>query len=160
MQTFLPYPDFKQSAAVLDRQRLCKQRVEAYQILRCLTGEGSLRWAAHPAVKMWKGHEVYLAGYAIVMCREWKRRGYQDTIEEKVTNLINRYPWHLYAVKKPSWLGNRAFHRSHQSNLLRKARNYYRTHFKRVPSNLEYVWPVQTTTSSGGAQREKSATTR
>jgi len=29
MQTFLPYPDFARSAAVLDRQRLGKQRLEA-----------------------------------------------------------------------------------------------------------------------------------
>lgn len=28
MQTFLPYPDFVESASVLDRQRLGKQRVE------------------------------------------------------------------------------------------------------------------------------------
>ena len=33
MQTFLPFPDFQQSAAVLDRVRLGKQRVEALQIL-------------------------------------------------------------------------------------------------------------------------------
>ena len=34
MQTFLPYPDFARSAAVLDRQRLGKQRVEVLQILK------------------------------------------------------------------------------------------------------------------------------
>ncbi|HET9348893.1 MAG TPA: pyrimidine dimer DNA glycosylase/endonuclease V, partial [Arthrobacter sp.] len=31
MQTFLPFPDFQQSAAALDRARLGKQRVEALQ---------------------------------------------------------------------------------------------------------------------------------
>jgi len=36
MQTFLPFPDFQQSAAVLDRARLGKQRVEALQTLRAL----------------------------------------------------------------------------------------------------------------------------
>ena len=30
MQTFLPYPDFKQSAACLDYSRLGKQRVEGF----------------------------------------------------------------------------------------------------------------------------------
>lgn len=34
MQTFLPYPDFARSAACLDRQRLGKQRLEAFQILQ------------------------------------------------------------------------------------------------------------------------------
>ncbi len=36
MQTFLPYPDFARSAAVLDPARLGKQRVETLQILRAL----------------------------------------------------------------------------------------------------------------------------
>jgi len=38
MQTFLPYPDFKRSAQVLDRQRLGKQRVENLQLMTALTG--------------------------------------------------------------------------------------------------------------------------
>lgn len=33
VNTFLPYPDFKASAKVLDRSRLGKQRLEAYMIL-------------------------------------------------------------------------------------------------------------------------------
>lgn len=36
MQTFLPYEDFNQSTAVLDRQRLGKQRVEALQLLKAI----------------------------------------------------------------------------------------------------------------------------
>ncbi|CAM5346647.1 Cytoplasmic protein OS=Streptomyces chartreusis OX=1969 GN=CP983_00565 PE=4 SV=1 [Streptomyces chartreusis] len=31
MQTFLPHPDFRQTALLLDRRRLGKQRVEALQ---------------------------------------------------------------------------------------------------------------------------------
>lgn len=37
MQTFLPYEDFEQTASVLDRQRLGKQRVETLQLLKALT---------------------------------------------------------------------------------------------------------------------------
>jgi len=33
MQTFLPYPDLRDSVACLDNKRLGKQRVEAMQIL-------------------------------------------------------------------------------------------------------------------------------
>lgn len=36
MQTFLPYPNFNESAQVLDRQRLGKQRVEVLQILQAI----------------------------------------------------------------------------------------------------------------------------
>jgi hypothetical protein len=38
LQTFLPYPDFAESAAVLDRMRLGKQRVETLQIAQALWG--------------------------------------------------------------------------------------------------------------------------
>ncbi len=38
MQTFLPYPDFKESFRALDSKRLGKQRVEAFQILNAIMG--------------------------------------------------------------------------------------------------------------------------
>ena len=53
MQTFLPFPDYIQSARALDYKRLGKQRVEALQILNTLTGR-SEGWSQHPAVKMWR----------------------------------------------------------------------------------------------------------
>ena len=50
MQTFLPYSDFQQSAAVLDRVRLGKQRVEALQTLRALVIP-EYGWQSHPAIR-------------------------------------------------------------------------------------------------------------
>ena len=47
MQTFLPYPDFSESAAHLDRKRLGKQRAETVQVLRALTVPG-YGWRRHP----------------------------------------------------------------------------------------------------------------
>lgn len=141
MQTFLPYANFQKSAQCLDRQRLGKQRVEAYQILQCLVGEGSLQWKHHPAIKMWKGHEAALAGYIVVICQEWKKRGYKDTVENKTVTMINRHPWHLWSVTKPTWLGNRKFHQAHRSNLVRKSPTHYRQYFPKVADNLPYVWP-------------------
>lgn len=56
MQTFLPYPDFELSARFLDRQRLGKQRVEAWQILNVLEElkipGRTPAWRNHPAVRM------------------------------------------------------------------------------------------------------------
>jgi hypothetical protein len=49
VQTFLPYPDFAASAAVLDTKRLGKQRVETVQVLRGLTLP-TYGWRHHPAV--------------------------------------------------------------------------------------------------------------
>lgn len=133
MQTFLPYPDFVASAKVLDYRRLGKQRVETYQILRALTGE-SAGWRNHPATKMWRGYEEALSVYGRAMCQEWIDRGYADT-------MIERFK-HYDEYDLPPWMGNEAFHRSHQSNLIRKDPAFYSEKFAGVPDDLEYVWPT------------------
>ena len=143
MQTFLPYADFTKTASVLDYRRLGKQRIETKQILMALTGE-STGWVNHPATKMWDGYETVLCYYGMVMSAEWKRRGYID----------NQLPW--FAAKMvelhangqvydglPWFIHNEAFHRSHRSNLLRKAPEYYSELFSDVPDDLPYVWTLE-----------------
>jgi hypothetical protein len=76
MQTFLPSPSFEMSALALDKARLGKQRVEAYQILRALEGK-SKGWTNHPATKMWRGYERALRQYLRIMIFEWMARGYK-----------------------------------------------------------------------------------
>lgn len=162
MQTFLPYPDFAESAKVLDRQRLGKQRVEAYQIIRTLMAGEKAGWANHPAVKMWRGHGVALLAYLLVVCDEWTSRGYKDSVREKVLDEVSTKlgmdPEGLEANARqellgghigapygglPAWLGDPAFHASHRSNLLRKAPDWYEQFGWTESHDLEYVWPVQ-----------------
>ena len=140
MQTFLPYKSFVLTARCLDRQRLGKQRVEAYQILKANIGYPS-RWIHHPAVKMWKGHEGALAIYTLAICREWISRGYKDTMQEKTNLLVVEHGIELTSF--PEWLGMEAFHVSHQSNLIRKDPRYFRFQFPGVVNSVEYVWPVK-----------------
>ena len=66
MQTFLPYPSFTESAAVLDGPRLGKQRVEAFQLLRALTVP-DYGWRHHPAAKMWAHRVPALVAYGLAM---------------------------------------------------------------------------------------------
>lgn len=139
MQTFLPYVDFRQSARVLDRQRLGKQRVENLQIMKALvTGTG---WVNHPATLMWRRYEWALLQYQKAICDEWTSRGYSDTCYEKTKELYNRYKYKLEDPAWPYWVGG-DIHISHQSNLLRKDPDHYSTYFRKVPDDLEYVWPV------------------
>ncbi|WP_242424468.1 MSMEG_6728 family protein, partial [Frankia sp. EI5c] len=84
MQTFLPYPDFAATAAVLDERRLGKQRVEALQILRALTYAG-YGWQHHPAVRMWAGHPRAVAAYGLVICAAWTAGGRADTCAATIT---------------------------------------------------------------------------
>jgi hypothetical protein len=145
VQTFLPYASFRRTARVLDRARLGKQRVEALQIVRALT-RPTYGWKHHPAVKMWSGHEDALVAYAGEMCSEWCRRGSTDTCLEQILaeRGLESPPTQRElqaAAELPPWLGRRAFHRSHQSALVRKQPEWYRNHFPTVPDDLPYVWP-------------------
>lgn len=163
MQTFLPYPDFNASARVLDDKRLGKQRVECLQILQTLakgpyqSRETIIRawkscskdefdslpkintrrtpWYNHPAVRMWKGYEAALNEYARVICVEWRRRGYKDTVLEKLAPdaIVFFYP---------PWLGDAKFHAAHRSNLLRKNAKHYSQFGWTEPHDLPYIWPV------------------
>ena len=83
VQTFLPYPDFAKTAAVLDERRLGKQRVETLQILRAIHIP-TYGWQHHPAVRMWRGYEQALVTYGVAMCREWVAREHPDTVEPQL----------------------------------------------------------------------------
>lgn len=150
MQTFLPYPDFADSARVLDKRRLGKQRVEAIQVLRALTVAG-YGWRRHPAAAMWAGYEEALVRYGLEVCDVWCETGGADTcavtLVDDLTQAIGgsavRSVTELVAADEmPPWLGDPAVHRSHQSALVRKDPDYYRKFFPDVPGDLACVWPA------------------
>jgi hypothetical protein len=145
MQTFLPYASFERTARVLDHRRLGKQRIEALQVLRAqhVPGYG---WQHHPAVRMWRGHDEALVSYGATICREWIRRGKADTVLEQLVAIAPEGEVLSQAELRrrgllPPWLGNRAFHRAHQSSLVRKDPEFYRAAFPNVPDDLPYIWP-------------------
>jgi len=139
MQTFLPFEDFTKSAAVLDRQRLGKQRLECKQIITALekADQGiKAGWQTHPAVLMWKGSIYWLAMYGEAVCREWASRGYED-------NLLSFFTSRLVTVDaRPKWLGDERFHSSHRARLLMKDPSWY-SQFGWVEAPSEtYWWPT------------------
>lgn len=149
MQTFLPYPDFAATAAVLDPLRLGKQRVEVLQVLRALTVPG-YGWRHHPAAKMWTGYEEALVRYGLEICHHWRSLGRADTCATTMTtelaellgtSEVRTQPALAAAAELPPWLGNPALHLSHRSALLRKNPAFYRPVFGNDPDNLPYIWP-------------------
>ena len=145
MQTFLPYPDFARSARVLDSPRLGKQRVETLQILRALLLP-SYGWQTHPAVVMWRGRIPALTRYGLDMVDEWVARGHADSTAPQLAEFAP----HVVAMSQaelaaagllPTWLGRENLHRSHRSNLLRKAPQAYTPLFPGESGDLPYVWP-------------------
>ncbi|MGP9503916.1 MSMEG_6728 family protein [Specibacter sp. AOP5-B1-6] len=142
MQTFLPYPDFQQSAAALDTTRLGKQRVEALQILRTLVIPGYGR-QSHPAVRMWMGHVPALTMYALAMADEWIARGHPDNTRESIKEFAPQaaHPDYADKIPMPSWLGDPDFHASHRSKLIQKDSRFYDAVFADTPTDLELLWP-------------------
>ncbi|HEV7421830.1 MAG TPA: MSMEG_6728 family protein [Mycobacterium sp.] len=149
MQTFLPHPDFGDVARLLDPRRLGKQRVETIQVLRALTVPG-YGWRHHPAAAMWAGYEEALVRYGLVIGEAWRERGHADTTAATLltdlrsgTGLDVARDQHdlAKAGELPAWLGDPAFHLSHQSALVRKDPAHYRPFFPDVADDLPYVWP-------------------
>jgi len=160
VQTFLPVPSFSGTAELLDRQRLNKQALEAWQIMMTnlkLDPEGNHRepkgWYNHPATLMWRGHDMALLEYIRAMVSEWILRGYKSTILDKaeatMATAIDRglvaYPhpdmpkWY----KVPRTLN--AITKSHRLALLNKNYQWYsRWGWKEdtgaKPESYEYVW--------------------
>jgi hypothetical protein len=138
MQTFLPYKDFKKSAEALDYRRLGKQRVEAMQIINAITGiprkDGKVYrgWVNHPCSVMWRNNVPALMHYCNVMIKEWKKRGYNNTMK--------LYDVSGPDVELPSWVGNEDYHASHRANLLRKEIEYYKDHGWKDDPKDPYLW--------------------
>ncbi len=131
IQTFLPYADFTLSVQCLDRLRLGKQRVEARQIHSALVSEYN-GWRYHPAVRMWVGYQSALAVYYNMCLLEWTIRGYKNNMAPII---------HDSNPPMPYWFGQRDFHISHQSNLVRKDSHHYRRYFPNVRNDIPYYWP-------------------
>ena len=141
MQTFLPYSDFHRSAKVLDRQRLGKQRVEVLQIYKALSSGGG--WSNHPATLMWKGYDYALLEYGLVICQEWRRRGYNDSLLPRFERELES----LYPTGYPEWLGIELLHDSHKAHLYHKDPAYYLM-FASYSTRI-LLWPKTIMTTSG-----------
>ena len=135
MNTFLPLPDYKASAEVLDDKRLGKQRVECLQLVNTLLGK-STGWKNHPCTRMWQGRVNALIEYGLEICYEWVRRGFKDTVSEQLYALFDQND-----NRQPYWLGSYKLHYSHQCNLLRKDLKHYGQYWPNLEISMPYFWP-------------------
>ena len=130
MQTFLPSSNFATAAHMLDSKRLNKQILEGYQILNVLSGQSPTgAWRNHPAVKMWRNHEMTLLKYVSAMIKEAKFRGIKtDKNEENINNLYNKVGT-SWGMQEPSWMHNKSklmrIVTTHKANLFKKDPLYY-----------------------------------
>lgn len=146
MITYCPLPDFVESAAVMDRRRLRDQRLDTLQVARCLAGVPS-SWRRHPTVAMWRGFPRALLRYQEANVARFQQTGNSDKSSGDLSVL--RQTRDLLAdfedTGDPPWLGDKKFHRSHQSNLVRMMPDHYRRYFPDVKDNWKFVWPPDVT---------------
>jgi Pyrimidine dimer DNA glycosylase len=133
MQTFLPYVSFVESARCLDYERLGKQRTECLQLLDAISPGSKSKWRHHSCAKIWAGYDDALGYYMDCVIREWVSRGYRNNIPLYHDTIPA-------SLRYPPIIGDRSFHDSHKSNLLRKDPIHYSVFGWNVPNNLEYVW--------------------
>ena len=162
MQTFLPFPDLAESAAVLDDRRLGKQRVETLQVLRALALP-DYGWQRHPAVLMWTGALPGLVAYGRAMVDAWTGRGYADStlglITEFAPEVVGLDQTDLLARGwLPEWWGDDAVHRSHRSALVRKDPEHYGPLFEDADPDEPYVWPGGRPATAANARAGADAT--
>jgi len=153
MQTFLPHDNIALCAKALDSKRLNKQILEAYQILKVLSGASPTGgWRNHPAVLMWKGHEYSLRTYVNLMISEAKLRGIKtDKNEYNIDQLEMQYS-DRWGTDMPKWFGDQTkmmrIITTHKANLFDKDPIYY-AHFgyakhslfnKPCCSTCKYYW--------------------
>ena len=131
MQTFLPYQNYSESAESLDNKRLNKQILEAYQILKVLSGQSpSGAWRNHPAVLMWKNSEFSLRTSAKTMIVEAKNRGLKTDKNEANIDALEALCSDVWGTEKPFWANSEGPHLdriniTHRANLYRKDPIYY-----------------------------------
>lgn len=130
MNVFFPFPDARQSVSCLDPRRLGNQ---IYRECLTLIRGG---WPHHPCSAIWRNHKRALALYALAGLDELDRRGYH-------------YPHHRLTFESylnepdtglPPIVLTEPFCRAHQSNLIRKNREWYGPLFPGVPDDLPYIW--------------------
>lgn len=135
---------------MLDNKRLFKQAVECKQILLALgisvgahKPTGSKAWQNHPAVRMWRGHELAMAIYSVHIAREVRTRlRYRDKFLEEFLDVVKQLRKPGEPARYPPWMRDWSIMTSHRSNLLRKNKDWYSRFGWLVKPDLPYVWPI------------------
>lgn len=140
MHTFVPSIGYARCASELDLARLNKQRIETIQILDSIVnGTG---YVNHPVNRMWIGYEDSLVMYGLSICHEWRIvRGHSDSTWGDLAEWMKELEMGSEEAEKPPWVGDLWVHRSHRSNLIRKAPHIYGPKFPNTIEDMPYLWP-------------------
>jgi len=148
MQTFVPFTDNIENAAVLDNKRLNKQLLEGRQIYKILaSNQRSGAWVNHPAVKMWRNHDTGLFEYLRAIKDECVNRGIATEKNWNALTEMHEYNWFRGDnATLPAWWGDERVHQSHRNNLYKKDPEWYHQFVNDSSvsccDKCNYFWPT------------------
>lgn len=144
MRTYVPYPNFTASVTTFDLVTLRSQSEDVIQILRILHEVADVekpeRWAKHPEIIKWRGHEPHLCAYGFELAQT----------DGGVFDLEDRVAWHMdcatsgeYTLEPPDWWGHTDYHVAEQAALLRLDLEHYVNHFEGVRLDTPPAWMLK-----------------
>lgn len=148
---------------VLDKRRLNKQRVEAYQIISTIE-KGTTGWSNHPATIMWIGYTTALRYYYNQITLECIKRKIEVTMPlypfgdetvryQTVDEFLCNAPMPKECIVFPWWFTWEPLIASHRVSLMRKMPEYYTDELWSQEEYIDisqyvgtgYVWPSKVT---------------
>jgi hypothetical protein len=138
MLVYMPYPDINVNVKVLDELTLSRQCNAVTAILELLHSDRT-GWEWNPAVKMWKGHEQWLAYYGFRLFSEFRSMGYPDQWTMRVRAL--GYLKTPTVPANPWWWGHEGFHDYNKAQLFMQDPSWYGRFFKNIDLNQMGWWP-------------------
>lgn len=139
----MPYLDYQETAKVLTNYDLEKQQKDVIAILDNLFQVDN-KFIDQPVINMWRGHEVQLCNYGLMICDEWRYRAFKEVSMEKMLQHLHNAAEGNFTMEAPGWMGDERIEMvtlSHQSNLIRHNSTYSR-YFKDTPDDLPLYWPI------------------
>lgn len=152
MQTLAPYAELQDIADVLKNEDLILQMKDGLHLLSIMHADQEDAWADHPVLRMWKGHEIFLAYYTLAMIEEGLHN--RATLRQSSSFIGELTEWKASAeqhlawassgdatMKAPSWWGVIGYMREHRAVLLRRDPVWYRKHFATEKMDRFETWP-------------------
>lgn len=130
--TWVPSRDFRESAAMLDAERLRQQLRDNVTVADVLLSGDVKKLLRCPAAQLWAGYGEWFAAYVMAMIDEATSRGWVvNAGVDVITTLRERMGMSMEAfvnsavqtvleameLQGPKWLGDERIHRSHRAAL-------------------------------------------
>lgn len=147
METFAPHSTLTECCDSLLVRHMTETVVTAVAVLNVIHEVKSVNtWMEKmPVVRMWRGHEVFLCDYAMVL-NEARRTGVTDRRYALADKILNKHmEWASsgsYTLEPPRWWGDENLHMAHRSELLRQNPKLYGGVFTETPYDVPMFWPV------------------